>query len=625
MGITQFRKLGTKTVPKLLEKVNIIDIVNDLTSGGTGVPLSAEAGKTLKSDLVAEITARQQAFIDLVDGASTGYSTLSKIEATILANETARDAVDSANKSALEQSIADEASARTAADDAIILTVSQNKSALETLISAEASARTAADTILTDDLAQEVLDRQTAISNEITARTNAISAEATARTDADTALSTSIANETTRAMTVEGNLQTAIDAEQARAEGVESVLNKAINNERDQRTSADLAYESRLSAIESGLVAGLVWKASLPSMAELDALVEDDTQSGWAYYVGEEKDVFCVIDTDGGDYQPADWTKKSFLKFADFAEITGMVSAETTRATTAETALAGDIQTETVRATTAEGTLTTNLSNEITRATTAESALQESITAEATERANAIIAEATRATSEEARIEDLVSQEVIDRGTAIANERTRAEGEEARIGGLIAQEILDRTEAINAEQTRATNAETLISSNLSAEVTARTNAISAEVTARTNADNLLADRLNIIEGADTVVGSMAYNLKEAKQWTNDTILTPFVEGMDGNLLVDGDTVTVSHTIANGINGIVFGEVIVYSGDDDQEAVSVNVASVSGSQITLAVSEENEYDGKACKVNYFSRALDDTGAGTGGAGTGAAGA
>jgi len=57
---------------------------------------------------------------------------------------------------------------------------------------------------------------------------------------------------------------------------------------------------------------------------------------------------------------------------ADVAEIQANISAETTRATTAEAGLSASITAEQTRATNAEGVLTTNLATETTRATTAE-------------------------------------------------------------------------------------------------------------------------------------------------------------------------------------------------------------------------------------------------------------
>lgn len=629
-----FRTYGTQTVPKLLEKVNIIDIVNDIASGGTGVPLSAEQGKVLNTKVSAEASTRAQQFIDLVGTATLPYNTLGKIEG-VISSLNSSSSTDLANAVAsLEAADSAIITAYSAADTALSSTITANKLATDTAIANEAAARAAADTILSDDLAQEVLDRQTAITNEATARTNADAAEIARASAAELVNANAITAETSRASGAETTLQTNINAEQGRAEGVELTLQTAINTEVSNRTNADLSLNSRLAAIENGLVAGITWRASLADLVALDVLVEADVVEGWAYYVGVEKDVYVVVPGTNGDYRPATWTgvdaaAKSFLKFADFAEVTGLINAETSRATTAETELSNNLALEGTTRATADNTITTNLNNEITRASTAEGLLDgRLITIEGLDTvvgsiAFAVKAERTRAVAEEARIENLVAQEVTDRQTAVAGERTRAESEEARIEGLVTAEVTNRIADVNAEETRATNAEQLIASNLTAEIANRTAADNAEIAIRLAADNALSGRLDIVEGADIVVGSIAKALKDAKQEIYDQILVPLVQGMGGTLLVVGDTVTVNHVIADGINGIIFGEVVVYNAVG--EALAVNVASVTGSVITLAVTAVGEFAGLQCKVSYFSRAVLDTGAGTGVAGSGLAGA
>jgi len=57
--------------PTLAAKVNISSIVNDLVTGGTTVPLSAEQGKILKQQVDEKI-----AYSDIVDDLTTGGSTV---------------------------------------------------------------------------------------------------------------------------------------------------------------------------------------------------------------------------------------------------------------------------------------------------------------------------------------------------------------------------------------------------------------------------------------------------------------------------------------------------------------------------------------------------------------------
>jgi hypothetical protein len=623
-GPTNIRQYGTRAIPKLLEKVNIIDIVDNLTSGGTGVPLSAQQGKILKTLLGTESAARVQAVLDLKGTATASADTLGKLENLIANEATARASGDLASADALAAQATTLRSEFQAADVTLQSNLNNVQSQMQTALASETARAQAAELTLTDDLNQEISDRQTALTNEATARTNAILAEKTRAMAAEATIVSSVTSERVRAEAAEFNLQTAINAEQSRAEGAESVLQNNIDTERTQRQTIDTALDSRLAAIESGLVAGILWKAVLPDMSALDALDELSQEGGWGFYVGVEKDVYVVIDSVDGDYQPPTWNTKSFLKFADFAEVTGMVNAEKTRALAAESTLAADISAERTRAMSAESTLTTNLTNEIARAKAAEQLVQSNLVTEIARATADVNAEQSRATGEESRIEGLVAQEVTDRQNAIVTERTRAQTEEARIAGLISNEVTARIADVDAEQVRATNAEQVLTNGLNNEISNRQTAVTNEATTRADADNALSARTDVLEGAEEVVGSVEWAYGQARLYTSENVLRPKVEGAGGTLLVVGDTITVSNAIADGINGIVYGEVIVFAGDNDSEALSVNIASVSGSQLTLAVTTLNEFAGKKAKVSYFYRESEQVGGGQGGAGTGKAG-
>jgi hypothetical protein len=115
------------------------DVVNNLTAGGTKVPLSAEQGKALKA---------------LIDGLGTDTSELEKLKELI-----------QTTKTALEASIATEVQNRKDADTAL-------DTKLTTAINKEVQDRTAADTVL-----------GTRIDNEVTARTEADAALKTELTE----------------------------------------------------------------------------------------------------------------------------------------------------------------------------------------------------------------------------------------------------------------------------------------------------------------------------------------------------------------------------------------------------------------------------------------------------------
>ena len=240
-----------------------------------------------------------------------------------------------------------------------------------------------------------------------------------------TKLTNDIATEVTRASTVEGslsslsttdktNLVTAINevlsllqaqassladdlaAESARAIAAEGVLTTNLSTEVSDRIAGDIAIDSRLDVIEAGLVAGVFWKASFDTIEDLENAIdgiEGTVEAGWAYYVKSDNDGYVVVPETDGDYQPASWTTKSLIKFADYTEVSGLVSTERARALAAEGQLNIDLSSEITRATNAETALQNSISAEVTRATTAESVLDGKI---ATEKSRAEAAEALK-------------------------------------------------------------------------------------------------------------------------------------------------------------------------------------------------------------------------------------
>lgn len=145
--------------------------------------------------------------------------------------------------------------------------------------------------------------------------------EALARSNADQALQNSIDGEILRATTAEGTLTSNLAQE---------VLD---------RIAGDGALDSRLDIIEAGLMSGIFWRQSFETLAELETALatnEATSEAGWAYYVKSENDGYVIVDENDGDYVPTGWTTKSLIKFADYTELSGLVSAEKTRAELAE-------------------------------------------------------------------------------------------------------------------------------------------------------------------------------------------------------------------------------------------------------------------------------------------------
>ena len=259
-----------------------------------------------------------------------------------------------------------------------------------------------------DDLAAEIA-RATAAESKLTTD---LAAEAARATAAEGQLTTDLAAEVTRATAAEGILTTNLATEVERAIAAEGVLTTNLATETADRIAGDIAIDSRLDIIEAGLVAGVFWKASFDTLADLEQAIdsiEGQVEAGWAYYVKGDNDGYVVVPEVDGDYKPASWTTKSLIKFADYTEVSGLVSTERARALAAEGQLTTDLTAEVTRATNAETALQTDLAAEVTRATGVETQLQTDLTAEVTRATGVetqlqtdLTAEVTRATAAEA-------------------------------------------------------------------------------------------------------------------------------------------------------------------------------------------------------------------------------
>jgi len=712
MAITKIRQYGTRTVPLLKDRVSYGDIVNDTSIGGTSVPASAETVKTLKTELDVEIADRVQQGIDLVDGASTNGNTMGKLE--VLVGTTAE-----ANAEALAKEIEDRNAAiqvetdRAVAAEGVVQAnldkeVADRVSAVDSLnssltaaITAETDRAVAAETINKDAIT--ILNSDSSVSGSVDAKIAVESARAIAEEQRIEAELIEEIEIRTEGVALKSYTDDAVAAEKARAEAVEASNLTAINNEVSTRTSeiervdvriddlgtamadnrsvvdaaiateastrstADTALSDRLNAVESSIIGGVAWKGSLDDMAALDALVEDDLIAGQAYYVVAEKDVFVVLEGTQGDYIPEGFENKSFLKIADFKELSGLVTAEKARALAAEAALTaaldkevadriaeisrieGLVNTEKDRALAAELVNTNAIAQTIEDYQTADTAvraefaaadtsLNDRITTEvdslnnrmdsASESfATALQVETDRATTAELANKDAIS--ILNSDDTISGsvdfkvkvEKDRALAAEQVIADALAQELLDRTADVDAEEDRALAAEQVIADALAQEVLDRTADVDAEEARAKNAEDAINTKLDVINSDKTVVGSIANAQFEAQVYADHWIPMMKLEGMDGSLTVDGDDVTVTYVPMT--DGIIYGEVIVYD-PSNGDAIAVNVKSIAGNVITLDTTTENEFDGFACKVQYMFKEGDQDGAGMGVAGEGGAG-
>jgi len=192
--------------------------------------------------------------------------------------------------------------------------------------------------------------------------------------------------------------------------------------------------------------------------------------------------------------------KGSKLTIADmdgnFSHLVSEISAETSRATSAENTLTSNLNSEISTRAAADATLTNNLNSEISRATNAELNLQNSLT-------NNINAEISRATTAEAA-----------NANALTAEISTARAAEASLAGDIAAEI-----------SRATTAEA-----------SNANALTAEITRATNAENVNAAAINALPDSAQVLGLIDSNHVALK-----------AIGLDYGVLANKPTIPVSGT------------------------------------------------------------------------------
>jgi hypothetical protein len=622
-----FRQLGNKSVPALLAKIDSSSIVNTF-DGGTGAPASAELVKTLFTQVNTETSNRINGDLAIISSASADYATLAKIEAVILANEiaTAQAIVNATGASASD--LDSEISARIAADTALSNTLTQEIADRTSADTAETSARVSADNGITSTIAQEVSDRAAAITAEASTRSTAdialqdnIDAEILARAGAVTAEKD--AREASD-LVLDGKITTEATARIADVSNV----NAAIVLETSSRVAADAAHDTRMSALESGMATGAQLKGTVATLADLDAFVEAEQTEGWFYKVttgtNGSSDIYMVASSYNGvyDYTPAGWTTKGFIWLMDYADVTNSVTVEKNARILADTELDGKItlldgvvaSNKTVIESTV-ATLRTDMTN-------GDSVLNSKVDTEIADRTTAVTNEANIRSAADSVLTTSISDEVTARQGAITLEATTRSEADAALQTAITNEVTARSTAVTNEASARVAADGILQDNIAAEIAARVLAVSNEVTARGDADTVLGNRLSVVEGTELVEGSVKKALLDAKKYADLYIPVPMLEGVDGSLLVVGDTVTVTYAPHRGLNGIAMGECIVYLANGD--SVMVTVLNVVGNVITLATSVADEYAGLAVKIQYTFINADQNGSGMGAAGEGGAG-
>ena len=627
MPIGNLRILGPKSVPNLLDKINRVEIVDDVISGGSGAPLSAEQGKQLKLLGDSEAASRIAADLAIIDSASAGYNTLGKVETVINNLDAAYKAADTALDTKLTNDIntavvsinSDIASANTRINTEILdrQTADSNETLLrqtadnnlQSALTAEETARIAADSAM--DTAYKAADviLQNNIDANFTSVTNSLSTEETARIAADS--------------TLDGKIGTEAAQRIADISNVTASLNAEVSN----RTTADSALDLRLSAVETGMATGAKFKGGVAALSDFDAMTEADMEAGWMYVVdsgtGGSRDLYVVVADVNGDYVPATWSAKSLVWLMDYADVTNVVTIERTQRIAMDTQLQNNI-------TTLDTKVDSNKSVLDSAIATLRTDMGSAVSAEETARINAdaslqgnIDAEVSNRQTADNTLQSAITAEETARIAAVSAEAATRDAEDIAIKALLTAEETARIAAVSAEATARSNGDAVNAAAIAQEVTDRQAAVSAEETARVNADTTLSGRLDVIEGSELVAGSVKKALLDAKSYADLWIPMPQLEGQDGVLLVVGDTISTTYAPYRGLSGIAMGEVIIYFADG--QSAMVSVASVAGNTLTLASSVAGEFDGLQAKVQYWFVNADQGGSGLGVAGQDGAGA
>lgn len=444
--------------------------------------------------------------------------------------------------------ITNEVSRATAAEKAL----SDRLDVAETALNDTADALvnlTAKNTEITNALNAEVSRAQTAEKANADAITSLDSKVDGVKATADKAAA-DITAEVTRATAKEGELSTAIAAEASRAQTKEGEIDAAlavINGDKD--TIGSIAHsledanhytDDEIAKLKTSTSTDLT-NALKPyaTKAEVDGRIEGiigtapaalDTLGEIADRLAEDNDAIAAINgVLSGKANSADVYTKS------------EVDAQHTTINTAVTALDGKVDAEINRAKAAEKVNADNLTALSTKVdgvkTVADKAAADltdevnrakGVEAELSNKLNGVEAKAnTNADGIASLVDDVATLETALNGAKtdinalsndLATEVSRATTKEGELEAGItanAQKVADLT-------TRTTAVEGEVNT-LSNDVDAVETALNAEVTRAKAAEGALSDRLDVIEGDETVIGSIKHGVNDSKHYTDDEI------------------------------------------------------------------------------------------------------
>lgn len=490
-----------------------------------------------------------QGQIDQLDGYTLDLrndldTEVSDRQSAVSAEQTARQAADSTLQSGLDA----EQSARIAAD-------STEQTARMAAVSAEQTARQAADTA-------EQSARQAADAAEQSARVAAIVAEESARMAADSALDA-------RLDIVEGNdsvsgsiAKSLKDSKDYTDTAVTNLVNAAPGVLDTLKELADAigGDESFVTTVANNIAS----EASAREAADntLQNNIDAEESARMSAVSAEQTSRIAADLSEQTARQAADATLQSNID-AEASARMAAVSAEQSARQAADTTLQSNIDAEVSRAQGQEAAIETRFINDEAALATEVSDRQAAVSAEASSRAAAVTAEASARQSADATLQSNIdaeqsarmaavsteesarmaadSAEQTARAAAVSAEASARQAADATLTTNLAQEVSDRQSAVSTEASARIAADATLQSNVDAEESARISADSTEQSARMAADSTLQDnidseqsraeaaeagldgRLDVIEGADTVSGSVSKALKDAKAYTDSSV------------------------------------------------------------------------------------------------------
>lgn len=320
------------------------------------------------------------------------------------------------------------------------------------------------------------------IDDVTTSFTTALNTEISRATTKENEIATNLTTEINRVTAEINTTRDSIEAESNRAKAAEKQLTDSLNAETDRAIERENAINSKVNELIENL--GDEIERSLEKDREHKQEIDIEVNRAKA----EENRIDTALQTE---------VSRSTAKDA---ELTSAIQSEMERAKTVEKDITESLQALKSSVANKNTEVTDALTAEINRAKAAEKELTDNLAAEV-----------SRATDKENELKNNIDSVE----TVVNNEVTRATAKEKEIADSVA--ALSGTVA--NEVKRSTDKDAELTKALSDEVT-RAISKDAEHTASITAIN---QALDVINGADTVVGSINHGVADSKHYTDDEI------------------------------------------------------------------------------------------------------